>query len=80
MNNIVIFEQSNQPVDVRLEGETVWLSQAQMATLFETSADNVGLHLKNIYRNGELEEVPTTEDPSAVRQAGARPVSRQIKH
>ena len=49
MNNIVIFESGEQGVQVRLEGETLWLSQAQMAQLFDTSTDNISLHLKNIY-------------------------------
>ena len=80
MNNIIIFEQANQPVEVRLEGETVWLSQAQMAELFDTSTDNISLHLKNIYRDGELEESATTEDFSVVRQEGARQVRRKLKH
>ena len=80
MNNIVIFETENQPVQVRLEGETVWLVQAQMAELFGTSADNISLHLKNIFKDKELDEATTTEDFSVVRQEGARQVKRQLKH
>ena len=59
-------------VEVRLEGETVWLSQAQLAELFTTSADNIGLHLKNIHIEQELREAATTEDFSVVRQEGRR--------
>lgn len=80
MNNIVIFDTGDQPVQVRLEGETVWLTQAQMAELFGTSTDNISLHLKNIYTDNELDEPATTEDFSVVRQEGARQVKRQIKH
>jgi len=80
MSSIVIFETENQPVQVRLEGETVWLTQAQMAELFGTSTDNISLHLKNIYTEKELEEPATTEDFSVVRQEGARQVKRQLKH
>jgi prophage maintenance system killer protein/prophage antirepressor-like protein len=80
MNNIVIFETGDQPVQVRLEGETVWLTQAQMADLFATSTDNVSLHLKNIYLDKELDESATAEDFSVVRQEGARRVTRQLKH
>lgn len=80
MNTIVIFEAENQPVQVRLEGETVWLSQAQIADLFSTSADNVSLHLKNIFKDDELEESATTEDFLVVRQEGARKVKRQLTH
>jgi len=80
MNNIVIFESGDEPVQVRLEGETVWLTQAQMAELFDTSTDNISLHLKNIYSEKELQEPATTEDFSVVRQEGARQVKRQLKH
>ena len=54
-NQIVVY-QPNETVrlDVRLENETVWLTQSQMATLFGCSSDNVGLHLKNVYAAGEL--------------------------
>lgn len=79
-NNIVIFEPENQPVQVRLKGETVWLSQAQMADLFGTSAVNASLHQKNIFKDDEFEESATTEDFSVVRQEGARKVKRQLKH
>ena len=67
-------------VNVRLEGETVWLTQAAMAELFDCSTDNVSLHLKNIYETGELQPKATTEDFSVVRQEGNREVSRLIKH
>lgn len=80
MSNIVIFESGDQPVQVRLEGETVWLTQAQMAELFDTSTDNISLHLKNVYTDRELQETATTEDFSVVRQEGTRQVKRQLKH
>ncbi len=50
----------------------VWLSQAQMAQLFDTSADSISLHLKNIFAENELNEKSTTEDFSVVRQEGKR--------
>ena len=77
---LVIFEAENGPVQVRLEGETVWLTQAQMAELFGTSSENISLHLKNIYKERELQEAATTEDFSVVRQEGKRRVRRQLKH
>jgi prophage maintenance system killer protein len=80
MTDIVIFESDDQPVEVRLEGETVWLSQGQMAELFGTSTDNISLHLKNIFSDKELNERSTTEDFSVVRQEGARQVKRRLKH
>jgi len=53
-------------VEVKLERDTVWLIQRQMADLFDTSTDNVGLHLKNILADSELEEAATAEDFSVV--------------
>ena len=80
MTDIMIFESDSHPVEVRLEGETVWLSQGQMAELFGTSTDNVSLHLKNIFTDKELDERATTEDFSIVRQEGTRQVKRLLKH
>lgn len=56
MSDIVIFEEGAGPVEVRLEGETLWAAQGQMAELFDTSTDNIGLHLKNLYAEAELDE------------------------
>ena len=81
-NSIIIYQpHADQPaIDIRLEGETVWLSQRQMSVLFDTSSDNVGLHLKNIYAERELLEEATTEDFSVVRQEGNRQVRRSVRH
>ena len=78
-NQIVVY-QPNETVrlDVRLENETVWLTQSQMATLFGCSTDNVGLHLKNIYSCGELDKGATTEESSVVQIEGQRKVSRKV--
>jgi prophage maintenance system killer protein len=70
----------NTNIDVKLENETVWLSQSQMAKLFDKDSDTIGLHLKNIYKSRELDEHSTTEKYSVVRQEGTRNVKRQIKH
>ncbi len=66
-------------VEVVVDAESVWLTQRQMAGLFSTSTDNVGLHIKNVYDEGELEEVATTEDSSAVHQEGQRQVRRRVR-
>ena len=66
-------------IDVKFENETVWLSQKQMAQLFEKDSDTIGLHLKNIYQSGELEELATTEESSVVQNEGKRLVQRKIK-
>ena len=78
-NQIVVY-QPNETVrlDVRLENETVWLTQSQMATLFGCSTDNIGLHLKNVYSVGELSREATAEDFSVVRMEGARQVRRNV--
>ena len=78
-NQIVVY-QPNETVrlDVRLENETVWLTQSQMATLFGCSTDNVGLHLKNIYSCGELDKGATTEESSVVQIEGQCKVSRKV--
>lgn len=67
-------------LDVRFQNESVWLTQQMMAELFQTSSDNVSLHLKNIYTEVELDEYATTEDFSVVRQEGSRQVNRRLKH
>lgn len=54
-----------------LHGETIWLTQRQMADLFDTTADNISLHLRNIYTEGELDGAATTEDFSVVQNEGA---------
>ena len=66
-------------IEIRLEKETLWLSQAQLATLFDKDTDTIGLHLRNIYKEGELDEKATTEESSVVRQEGNRKVRRKIR-
>lgn len=77
---IFVSNDGQAQLEVTLEQETVWLSQAQMAELFNTSTDNVSLHLKNIYSEIELDEMATTEEFSVVRKEGSRHVRRNIKH
>jgi prophage maintenance system killer protein/transcriptional regulator CtsR len=66
-------------IEVKLRDETVWLSQKQMAELFDKDSDTIGLHLKNIYKSGELQETATTEDSSVVQVEGNRKVKRKIR-
>jgi len=85
INNILVRfngEDGHVSLDVNFDPahETVWLTQVQIADLFETSVDNVGLHLINIFDDAELDESSTTEDFSVVRNEGIRKVKRQIKH
>jgi Virulence protein RhuM family/Fic/DOC family len=67
-------------LDVRLDADTVWLSQQQMAGLFQTSSKNIIIHLKNIYESGELLEAATGKDYLLVRREGNREINRRIKH
>lgn len=79
---LIIYERDDQQVEVRLDAQrdTVWLTQQQMADLFETSSDNISLHLRNIFTDGELNEEATAEDSSVVRQEGKRQVTRKLRH
>ena len=78
---IILYQPDNSiRLEVRMEEETVWLTQAQMAVLFGCSQDNIGLHLKNIYSEREIEQDATTEEISVVRYEGNRKVSRRIMH
>ena len=66
-------------LDVRLERDTLWLSQKQMSTLFDKDTDTIGLHLRNIFEEGELEESATTEESSVVQKEGNRQVRRNVR-
>jgi len=84
MNNSEIriykLENGSTEIHAKFENETVWLSQKQMAELFEKDVDTIGLHLRNIYKSTELEERATTEKYSVVQQEGIREVKRVIKY
>ena len=72
-------EDKGQGIEVIYKDESVWCTQKSMATLFDCSTDNVGLHLKNIFASGELMEEATTEKISVVRHEGNRDVTRSIQ-
>ena len=60
---IILYQPDNSiRLEVRMENETVWLTQAQMAMLFETTRNNVTLHIRNIFKEGELDEVSVCKD------------------
>ena len=81
-NKIVIYqtEDGQMQIDVRMENETVWLSQQQMAELFKTDRTSILRHIKNIYKSGELEEKPTCAFFAQVRTEGKRTVNRPIPY
>ena len=78
----IILYQPDEAVklEVRLEDETVWLTQAQLVELFQSSKANISEHIKNIYEQGELEENSTVRDFRTVRQEGKRQVVRNISY
>ncbi|MCL2859630.1 MAG: virulence RhuM family protein [Oscillospiraceae bacterium] len=80
-NNTLIFyddEEGNINIEVVYANEDVWLSQKTMAELFDTTSDNIGLHLRNIYKEQELNENSTAEKISVVQKEGNRDVKRTI--
>ena len=79
---IVIYqtEDGQTQIDVRLENETVWLTQAQMAELFEKTPQNITMHIGNAYKEGELKKEATCKEYLQVQTEGKRKVSRKVKY
>jgi hypothetical protein len=73
-------EDGRTRVQCRFENETLWLTQAQIAELFETTPQNVTLHLKGIFAEGELVEAATCKEYLQVRSEGGREVARKLRH
>src|SRR5688572_7428596 len=71
-------EDGRTKIDVRFEGETVWLTQQHMAELFQTTQQNISLHLQNVYQEGELELEATHKEYLLVRKEGKREVRRHV--
>ncbi len=81
-SEIVIYqtEKGNTKIEVKLENENVWLSQIQLATLYQTTKQNISLHLKNIFKDGELNEKLTVKEYLTVQNEGERSIKRPIKY
>ena len=81
-NNIVIYqlEDGKTKIDVKLEDETVWLSQQQMADLYDTTKQNISLHIKNIFDEEELIENSTVKEFLTVQKEGNRKIERKVKY
>lgn len=81
-NKIVIYqtEDGKTQLDVKLENETVWLTQAQMTELFQTTKQNVSLHINNIFKEGELDSKATVKEYLTVQHEGKRTVRRKVKY
>ena len=86
MNNIesqkgeIVMYQPDETIrlEVRVENESVWLTQQQMAELFKATKQNVSLHIRNIFEEGELEEFSTVKEYLTVRKEGKRTVRRRV--
>ena len=80
-NQIAFYQSPDGSVNIEVlySDENIWLSQKKMAELFDCSADNISLHLKNIYKERELEENSTAEEFSLVQEEGKRAIKRRIK-
>lgn len=80
MTDLILYttEDGKSRIQLRTKDQTVWLSQREMAALFDVSTDNIGLHLKNLYEEGELSREATTEESSVVQTEGNRKVQRPL--
>ena len=78
---IVLYQpDENVRIEVRLEQETVWLTQSQMVELFKSTKQNISLHINNIYKEGELMQVSTVKDYLTVQAEGGRTVKRTLRY
>ena len=82
MNEIFIYQDSNNQIElnVQFEGETAWLTQKQISELFDTTPQNITMHLKSVFSEGELDESSTCKDFLQVRKEGNRKVKRNQRH
>jgi hypothetical protein len=81
-NKIQIYQTADgkTQIDVRFVQDSVWLTQRQMSEVFDTTPENILMHLKNIFRDAELAESATTKDFLVVQTEGKRQVERNLKH
>jgi hypothetical protein len=81
-NEIILYrpDEIAEHIEVRIEEETVWLSQQQMATLFNQTKQNISLHINNCFKEGELEKVSTVKESLTVQKEGNRSVKRKIDY
>jgi hypothetical protein len=78
---IIIYqtEDGKSSLEVKLQEDTVWLNQKQMAVLFDKDTDTIGLHIRNIFKERELQPAATTEESSVVQIEGGRQVRRAVR-
>lgn len=82
MSEIILYKTPNQDIKVEIlvENETIWLPQQRIAELFDTTKQNISLHIKNIFESGELDENATVKKFLTVQQEGLREVKRNLEH
>jgi hypothetical protein len=75
---ITLYQRDDGPaaIEVRLEDDTVWVTQAQLVELFQSSKANISQHIKNVFQEGELDPEATVRDFRTVREEGPRRVER----
>ena len=78
--SIVVYQSEDNTLrlDVQMANETVWLNQQQMVALFESTKQNVSLHINNIYKEGELQKEATVKEYLTVQNEGGRQVTRRV--
>ena len=78
-SEIVLYqtEDGRTRLEVQFSGESAWLTQAQMAELFQTTKQNISLHIQNIFKEGELDRMATVKESLTVQQEGERSVQRR---
>ena len=81
-NNIIIYQDEDgvTKVSVRLVNQDIWLTQNQIAEIYKTTQENISMHIKNIYKDGELENSSTNKKFLLVQNEGNRQVKRNIDH
>ena len=80
MENIVVYESGELELKVSIQEETIWLTQKQIAELFEVTIPNISMHIKAIYKENELDKNPTVKKYLTVQKEGNREVSRELEH
>jgi hypothetical protein len=80
MNQVEICQTKDKQteIEVKFEEETVWLSQKQMAALFQNTVPNINMHIRNIYKKKELDKKPTIKESLIVQKEGKRLISRKV--
>lgn len=82
MSGIVIYrtEDNSTELEVQLDGDTVWLTQQQMAALFRQTKQNISLHINNCFKEGELQKKATVKESLTVQKEGKRQVKRSLEY